>query len=94
MNTVFGNDAGNKVITTMMIRALNDRTYCVRYTFTHLGFWRKLQAYERQKFLPRKCLLKRALLTFSSISNHLAAICKGGLFDSPVRGLCGACGRG
>ena len=32
----------NKVITTTVIRSVDDRTYCVRYAFTHLGLWRKL----------------------------------------------------
>ena len=31
----------NKVITTMVIRPLDDRTYCVQSAFTHLGLWQK-----------------------------------------------------
>ena len=32
----------NKVITTMVIRPLNDRTNSAQSAFTHLGLWRKL----------------------------------------------------
>ena len=32
----------NKVITAMVIRPPDDRTYCVRCAFTHLDLWRKL----------------------------------------------------
>ena len=35
-------DINNKVITAMVIRRLNDHTYCALSTFTHLGLWRKL----------------------------------------------------
>ena len=31
-----------KVITTMVIGPLDDRTYCARSAFTHLVLWRKL----------------------------------------------------
>ena len=32
----------DKVITTMVIRPHDDRTYCARSAFTHLGLWQKL----------------------------------------------------
>ena len=35
----------DKVITTMVTRPLDDRTYCTRSGFTYLGLWRKLYDY-------------------------------------------------
>ena len=32
----------NKIITTMVIRPLDDHTYCAQSVLTHLGLWRKL----------------------------------------------------
>ena len=44
----------NKVITTMVIRPLNDRTSCVRFALTHLGLWRKLYDCSMHHFRTRK----------------------------------------
>ena len=67
-------DVRNKVITTMSDEVLT----CVRSAFTHLGLWRMLYDCSRPKFRAiNKCLVKRALLTFSSISDRLATISKG-----------------
>ena len=41
----------------------------------------------RPHFIDLKCILKRALLTLSSISNHFAAIWKGNFSTSPSLGL-------
>ena len=67
-----------KVTTSMVIRPLDDRTYCVQYwsAYTHLGLWRMLYDCSGHKLRVRKCLIKCALRTFSSISNRLAAIRK------------------
>ena len=57
--------------------ALRRYIYCVRSAFTHLALWRKLyDCSSRHKFRASKCFTKRALFTFSSISNRLAAIWK------------------
>ena len=53
----------NKVITTIVIRLLDDHTYCIRSTFIHLGLWQKLYDCSRHKVRARKCLIKRVLLT-------------------------------
>ena len=58
-----------KVITTMVIRLLY-----IPSAFTHLGLWRKRYDCSSDQFRARKCFTKRALLIFSSISSHLAAI--------------------
>ena len=67
---------GDKVITIIVIRPLDERTYCARSAFTHFGLWRNLPHYSWHHFRTRKCLIKRAQLTFSPISNRLAAIRK------------------
>ena len=59
----------NKVITTMVIGPLDDHTYCVRSTFTHLGLCRKLYDCSLHHFTACKYVLKCTLLTFSSTSN-------------------------
>ena len=66
----------NKLITILVIRPFDDRTYCVRFAFTQLGLWRKLYDCSSIKFRDRKCRFKRALFTFLSISNGLDAITK------------------
>ena len=42
----------------MVIRSLDDSTYCVRSAFTHLGLWRKLCDCSRHQLRARKCLTK------------------------------------
>ena len=44
----------NKVTTTMVIRPLDDRTYCIRYAFTHFELWQKLYDCSRHKFTATK----------------------------------------
>ena len=66
----------------MVIRPLDDRTYCFRSAFTYLGALAKGVRHCSQK----KCLVKRTLFIFSSISNRLAAISKG-VFSTPALGL-------
>ena len=41
VNVTNANDARrrNKVIATMVIMSLDDRTYCARSAFSHLGLW-------------------------------------------------------
>ena len=51
----FANKRTNKVITTRVIRPLDDRTYCVREAFTHLGRWRKLYDCSLHHFTARQC---------------------------------------
>ena len=73
----------NKVITTMVIRPLDDRTYCARSAFTHLGFWPKLYDCSRYHFTASEWFFKWPLLTFSSISiRPFVCNLKGVLFDS------------
>ena len=74
----------DKVITTMVIRPLNDRTHCARSAITQLGLWRKLYECLLDHFTTSQCILKCALLTFSSTSNRLDKIWKG---DFTSRGL-------
>ena len=57
------------VATSKVIRALDDRTYCAQSAFTHLGALMK----PWRHFTVSHCVLKCALLTFSSISNRLVA---------------------
>ena len=90
----YPNSTGNKVITTMMIRPLDDCITCVQSAFTHLGFWRMLCDCSRQKFRDIKCLIKRVLSTFSSNSNRLAAIWKGDFSTSLLHQFAGYGGRG
>ena len=66
----------NKVITTMMIGPLDDHTYCTRSAFTHLELWRMLYYCLLHHFTTCQCILKCALLTFSSTSSRLAEIWK------------------
>ena len=49
-------------------------THIVLDLFTHLGLWRKLNDYSLHHFTTGQCILKYALLTFSSTSNRLAEI--------------------
>ena len=63
-----------KVITTMLIRPLDDRTCCARSAFTHLGLL--------HHFTATQCVLKCALLMFSSISTCLVVVWQG-TFRSP-----------
>ena len=79
----------DKVITTMVIGLLddNDRTYCAQSAFTHLGLTRKMHDCSLYHFTTSQCLLKRAPLTFSSTSNQLVEIWKGGgLLDPGFEG--------
>ena len=54
----------NKVITTMVIRPLDDRTYCVRSAFTHLWALAKdlRRLFKARHKLARKCIITGALL--------------------------------
>ena len=67
----------NKVITTMVIGQLDDLTYGAPSALTHLGLRRKLYDCSLHHFTTSKCILKCALLTFSSTSNRFAEIWKG-----------------
>ena len=71
----------------MVIRPLDGRTYCVRSALAHVGLSRKLYDCSRHKLRARKCLIRRALLTFSSISNLLPAIWKGDFSIPKIWGL-------
>ena len=51
----------NKVIITMPIRPLDDRAYCVRSAFTHLGLGQKLNDCSRHKFRAIKCFFSNML---------------------------------
>ena len=76
----------------MVIRPLDDRTYCGRSAFTHLGLRRKLYDCSLHHFIASQCLLKCVQLTFSSIASLLAGISKGE-FPNPgleVRGNVGS----
>ena len=81
----------DKIITTMVIGPLDDHIYCVRSAFTHLRLWRKLYDCSKHKFRARKCLIKRTLLTFSSISNRLVGNWKED-FLTPILGIMGDVG--
>ena len=63
---------GSKVITTMVIRPLDDRTHSVRYALIYLGLWRKLYDCSMHKFRDITCRVKRVLLSVSSVANRLA----------------------
>ena len=63
-----------KGIITTVIGPLDDRTYCGQSSFTHLELWRKLYNCSLHHFTTSQCILKRALLTFSTTSNRLAEI--------------------
>ena len=67
----------NKVITTMVIRPLDDRIYCVWSVFTHLWLWQNPYDCSLHHFTTNQWILKYASLTFSSTSNRLAEIWKG-----------------
>ena len=58
--------------------------------FAHLGIWWKLDNCSKHTFRAWKCLIKRALLTVSSISNRLPAMRKG-IFD-PLPQVLGSSG--
>ena len=60
----------NKIITTMVIRPLADRTYCVRSAFPHLGLWRKQYV--------QGIIWKGENFLSNVLSSHLAAIWKEG----------------
>ena len=53
-----------KVITTMVIGPLDDRTYCARSAFTHLGIWQKLYDCSLHHFSTSQCIPKSVRLTF------------------------------
>ena len=59
----------------------DDTTYCARIAFTHLELWRKLYDCSLHHFTTCQCILKCVRLIFSTTSNWLAEIWKGGLFD-------------
>ena len=67
----------------MVIGQLNDYTYCAWSAFTHLGLWWKLHNCSLHHFTTSQCILKCALLTFSSISSQLTENFKG-TFSTPV----------
>ena len=66
----------NKVTTTMMIRLLDNRTYCVRSAFTHVGFGESRIIVQGINSEPENALSSVLYLHFhrSPLSNHLAAI--------------------
>ena len=75
LNYVAINYRNSKVITTMVIELLDDRTYCAPSAITHLGLGQKVYNCSSYHFTTSQCILKcAALLTFSSTSNHLAEI--------------------
>ena len=55
----------------MVIRPLNDRTYCAEYEFTHLGLWQNL--YDCHYFAAIQCVLKCDLLTFLPLDKAVAS---------------------
>ena len=74
----------DKVITTLVIRPLNDHTYCTRSAYTHLGLWRKLYNCSLHHFTTSQCILK-------CVDWHLVGCnLKVGLFDPRF----GVSGRG
>ena len=77
LNASSGNANRHGTFSGIMAICLSDHIYCVLSVFTHLGLWRRLYDCSRHYFRARKSLIERALLTLSSISNHLAAVWKG-----------------
>ena len=71
-NTVY---VDSIVTSTVVIRPLDDRTYCAWSAFIRLGLWWKLLSWHH--FAASQCVLKCALLTFSSIYSQLAETSKG-----------------
>ena len=67
----------------MVIGPFDDRTYCARSAFTHLGLCRKLFDYSLHHSTTSQCIVNVVLLKFSSTSNRLAEIRKGP-FDQPA----------
>ena len=68
---------GNKVITTVVVRPLDDRTivFVLRSLIWGFGESRTIvQGINSEPEKIYKCPIKRAVLTFSSISNRLAVI--------------------
>ena len=63
----------NTVINTVVIRPLDARTCSGRSAFIHLWLW--FHDCSWRHFRARKCLIKRAVLTFSSISIRLIVGC-------------------
>ena len=57
----------------MVIRPLDDRTDCVRSMFT-MAFAKAVGLFKASLTGARKCVIKRPSITFSLISNRLAAI--------------------
>ena len=67
-----------KIVTMILIRSFDNRTHYARSAFTHLGLRRKMYDFDCFTSQPVNwCILKCALLTFSSTSNRLAEIWKG-----------------
>ena len=85
----------DRVITTMVIRLLDDHTYCARSAFSSFawGFGSAVPFFGHY-FTANQCVLTCVLWTFSVISNRLAAVLKGGHFDLLFGRLEGGGGRG
>ena len=84
----------NNAINSMVIRALDYRTYGARSAFSHLELWRKPYDCSLHHFATSQCILKCALLTFLSTTNWLAEIWKGDFSTSRFGRLVGRGGQG
>ena len=70
----------NVVLTTMVIRALDGRTYCVRSAFSYFGALVKAVRLFKGKIRARKCLVKRAVFYIFVDLQPFACNVKLGLF--------------
>ena len=81
-------DKQNKVITTTLIRPLDDPTYFARYPLANLKNWTKLRVCMWHHCTANLCVIERALLTDFAYLDRSVEICKGD-FSNPGLGSYG-----